>query len=444
MTRLLAALAAASNKFAWTLEEHERREEALEMLPTLLRSEKVHVTEDVLQQLADTYFLCTYAHTQRKHEAKPLILDIFREHLADQGIGNFDLSNTPKRTRKRIAVVTNFFHSRHVLFQVFGKSLTALKTEFECVAVPLEGGIDHYAQEVCFDDVQSVGGQNGYLSAVRAARNMLAGLAPDIILYIDTAMHPLTMFLSTLRLAPRQFVTFGHPAATFSKEIDGFIAPGSLTLREPFAENFLSFPDNDFAIYRPRTVEPEVNPFGERRLIVPTTAHKITYPFLKALKKIQRETDCITHVLGHVKPEEQKALQLKLSFEVPGAVLYPQLMHDSYLALIGSGDAFALTFPFTGFASMQNALVQGVPGAALVPVGAGMEYAQAEFMYRQTGGGALIARDAESFVGNVCSLLKHNLYLKDSLSEANRDWRWSPIYAKESPGIRNVIRGTYE
>src|SRR5688572_27126708 len=145
-------LAAASNEFAFDKTAHDARESALELLPSLL--DQVELNETTLGQLTTIYFLCTYCHTPAKHDVKKAINRVIRRALLQADVQDID-TKPIRKDRPRVLVVTNHFHSTHVMFRVFGKSFAAMKEHFECIALSMASQ-DYITANTCFHRVYQV------------------------------------------------------------------------------------------------------------------------------------------------------------------------------------------------------------------------------------------------------------------------------------------------
>lgn len=461
-------LAAATEKFCFTEAQYRDRERALVMLPEVLDSlDPVLIDAALLDKLTGLYFLCTYAHGVEKHAVKAPIVRLIREHLRNNKINDSIFFNTKHPGKPRVLVITNFFHSAHVLYQVFGKSLIALKERFEVVGLSLDS-VDAVAAQSCFHHLYQADCRSGndYLDQLRKLQRTVSQIAPDFILYIDTAMHPFTLMLSTLRLAPLQATLFGHPAPTFSNAIDGFIcpesflsciagptwqipgfAPGQYTVPD---ERMEPFPDSEFAMFKPR---PEPTPpawwklTGTVRVSIPATLHKVSWPFLNILRQLQEETNCSLHFLGSVDHTKHGELQGRLDDTLNrtgGAILHPTMLHADYMGILGSCDFFTMPFPFNGFASVQNAFVQRVPGVILTSgAGAGMEEKQAQLMNLYAGLGAATRITEKTYLDTAIEMTRKSAFnLRNSLENfygPRQLWRELPLYQEKAPGVANAV-----
>jgi protein O-GlcNAc transferase len=64
------------------------------------------------------------------------------------------------------------------------------------------------------------------------AQEAIAEARLDVLLYTDIGMEPITYFLAFSRLAPLQFVTWGHPVTTGLDSLDGYLSAGAFEPEE--------------------------------------------------------------------------------------------------------------------------------------------------------------------------------------------------------------------
>lgn len=441
-------LSAASNEFAFDKASHDARESAIELLPLLLDNpDALTLNETTLGQLTTIYFLCTYCHTPKKHDVKLAINRVLRKALLAAGIQDIE-AKPVRREKPRVLVVTNHFHSSHVMYRVFGKSLAAMKEQFECVALSMDT-MDFVSANACFHRVYQVNlGLIHWHETMMQLRKLVAEIQPDIILYADIAMHPYCIFLSNLRLAPIQTLIFGHPAPSMSAQMDAFICEegfaGAFNSRTwEGGERMCHFEEDAFSIR-----EPLARPFypdkpTTPRILIPATLHKVTYPFLQSIKTVQQLTDYEIHVMGNT-TQHTEELQERLRVEVPGIVLHPSMHYDQYMKFLGTAEFFMMTYPFSGFWTVADCFAQSLPGVLMD--GAGMEALQGSIMNRRAGNGAYIEHTQEQFISRGIRMaiepdMREGLsfHLGDIYDQAH--WPTLPLYSGRSEGIANTLKG---
>jgi predicted O-linked N-acetylglucosamine transferase (SPINDLY family) len=156
-----------------------------------------------------------------------------------------DLTKPPARSRrpgKRIRIGFRSAHLRdHTVLYLFRSWLTSLdRTRFEvrvygegegdAVTRLLAAEVEHY--RTLPDDV------------VKAAQQLRAD-ALDVLVHLDIGMDPAGQILGSMRLAPVQAVTWGHPVTTGLQAIDWFLSADAMEPEdadEHYSERLLRLP----------------------------------------------------------------------------------------------------------------------------------------------------------------------------------------------------------
>jgi protein O-GlcNAc transferase len=76
-------------------------------------------------------------------------------------------------------------------------------------------------------------------------RSAIGAIAPDVIVYLDLGMHPSTLALAALRLAPVQATLWGHPVTTGLPTLDHFLSPDAMEAggaEAHYTENLVRLP----------------------------------------------------------------------------------------------------------------------------------------------------------------------------------------------------------
>lgn len=131
-------------------------------------------------------------------------------------------SRTRKRTR--LGVYSQYLRD-HTIGRLFGLILPELdRSRFELFVLALSQPNDTISTRIC-------SGVEHFLvvpKLIDEARNFIASLELDILLYPDVGMDRFSYALSFARLAPVQCVTWGHPVTTGMESIDYFITADEL------------------------------------------------------------------------------------------------------------------------------------------------------------------------------------------------------------------------
>ena len=135
-------------------------------------------------------------------------------------VGELAAPAPPARERRRIVYVSSYTFE-HTVTRLFGSLLTHLdRRRFETHLLQLDPTTDTYTDALVAGVAQVHRGPR----EARSWCDLVAALAPDVIVYSDVGMHPLTQGLAALRLAPMQAVLWGHPVTTGLATIDCFLS----------------------------------------------------------------------------------------------------------------------------------------------------------------------------------------------------------------------------
>lgn len=442
-------LSAVCNEHPFTQNMHDMRESALEALPALLNSQHIDLNDTSLDQLMTAYFLCTYCHSKKKHDIKKSINKILRNNMKHHGIEDMEIVSKPKRNPPRALIITNNFTSSHVMYRCFAKSLTAMKKDFECVNLCLH--MTDYEAARCFHRVMQVNySATPYFETLRQLRKLILGIAPDVIVFADIAMHPFGVFLSNLRLAPVQVLLAGHPAPSHSEQIDAFICEDEYEFStDGYTESVVTFPTDQFSINDPLT-GPIVGHKRKNRdtkdIIIPCSIHKVSYPFLKSLRVIQEETGANIHITSNiVKGNEELAEFIKIT--VPNINYYPALHYDKFIELISRMDMFLMPYPFNGFSTILDCFTQAVPGVLMD--GPGIESHQGDVMSNRGGNNNSFVPNhswkEKQYIASAIAMAKNNavrLEFSDNLYMIynTERWRKNSLFSGDSNGIAVTVK----
>ena len=154
--------------------------------------------------------------------------------------------------KTRIGFLSKFI-SRHSVASSFSRIVQALATQEE-FDVALISSHDPQAASVQ-ETYPNFGGEHVHLGGELAqAREQIAALELDILVYLDIGMEPLSYFLAFSRLARAQCVLGGHPVTTGIGALDYFV---SSDLAEPenadshYSEKLVRLPFGCFYFKRP-------------------------------------------------------------------------------------------------------------------------------------------------------------------------------------------------
>lgn len=205
----------------------------------------------------------------------------------------------------------------------------------------------------------------------------------DVLIYPEVGMDPLTAKLASMRLAPVQAATWGHPITTGLPTMDYFLSADAL---EPagaeahYSERLVRLPGLGCS-YAPLTAAPapaDLAALGIREgvpvLLCPGTPFKYTPRHDAVLAAIARrlgECQLVFFTPGHA-PELMARLRARLArgFAAAGldferyGVFVPWQNRPAFYGLMAQADVFLDTLGFSGFNTAMQALECGLPIAA--------------------------------------------------------------------------------
>ena len=359
---------------------------------------------DPYRPMGSTAFHLAY-HGLDNRALQIRIADVYRR-LAPDLAWQAPLPRRPKAGKRiRVGLVSRFFH-RHTIGYLFEGVVRHLdRRRFEAVVFrfpgrpdPVAAAIDEAADRTVTLPVQ-----------VPAARRAIADQHPDILLYPDIGMEPLTYFLAHARLAPVQATTWGHPDTTGIPAMDFYL---SNDLAEPpgaeahYSETLVRLPR--FLMFCHRPAAPAARrraDFGlaaDRRLyICPQSLFKL-HPDIDPLLAGILEQDARAQVVlfegRH--PQWREALQRRLRRTCPAhaarIVFLPRVAEADFTALLRLADAVIDSIHFSGGYTSLLALGSGIP--VVTWPGGFMRGRLTAALYAQMGMDACVARSPAHYV----------------------------------------------
>jgi len=311
----------------------------------------------------------------------------------------------PASGRLRVGVVSRQFRHHsvwHALMRGWFEHLDRDKFELLAFALgPDEDDETGFARSHATAFEQGPRGFEAWAEAIRTSR-------PDVLLYPEVGMDPMTVKLASVRLAPRQFATWGHPETTGLPTVDAFL---SAELLEPpeaqgnYTETLIRLPhlgchvrvDANLAVERPGI--PGLEGSGPL-LICPGTPFKYAPEHDVVLARIARELGrCRLVFFSHGLPELSRRVQGRLAaaFAAEGlnAAEYVRtldwLERPQFLGLLSHAHAMLDTIGFSGFNTALMAAQRGLP--IVTCEGRFLRGRLAAGILRRIGLDALIARD---------------------------------------------------
>ncbi|MEW6204607.1 MAG: hypothetical protein AB1516_04720 [Pseudomonadota bacterium] len=320
--------------------------------------------------VSNIWMLCSYSTSPRKHEIKKHLNQWFKRVHKSKGIqakaagsvrhaGNID--NKPV-----MAVIAETFKSVHAMYRWYAPMIKRLRHDYYMVMVSMKADVDEQSMGL-FDEFIEVPDEEMNLQPV------LNQCTPDIAWFMSVGMRSWGISLANLRWAPLQTMSFGHPASSFSTEMDlAFATPNVYGGAGVISENLLlldSRVSNVAEAHKELKIPPP--PALDESVIsiaVPCNTMKINLGFITALKEIERLSAKPVRFtffpneygVGHLSTEK------RLHGFFPTAVVARRTGYETYLNLLNQHHLALSPFPFGNATSTIDCMVLGLPVISLI------------------------------------------------------------------------------
>lgn len=318
--------------------------------------------------------------------------------------GLTDAAGSPRKQHERLRVLVFTAHThQHSVSRVWRDLLLGLpRDEFELVvANPAVRDDDSTARWKSRADTWLDGAK-----PIAAWRDALVAMAPDVIVYPDIGMEPVSQALASLRLAPVQVATWGHPASSGLPTIDWFL---SSDLAEPgdapahYNETLVRLPGlaTSYRFFDPGPRPPAPPRQHAVRLLCLQNAFKLMPVQDAAFRAIleavpDAELWFVANTRGPALAAFEQRLRRNLGAALADRVtVRPALAYPEYCALLESADLVLDSWGWSGGLTSLDALCLGVP--VLTWPGALMRGRQTLAMLRAIGIPELVADDGDDY-----------------------------------------------
>jgi tetratricopeptide (TPR) repeat protein len=320
--------------------------------------------------------------------------------------------------RVRVGFASAFFHSG-TCGRYFKSWITDLDRErFEVFVYHLWPGMDDIAQAIAAraDHFRTFAANRSRPSLVAPA---IRGDELDVLVYTELGMDVTTFGLAALRLAPRQYAAWGHPATTGHATIDAFVSCAVMESGEAqahYTERLVLLPGIGTRYERPRPPAPGSReqfslPADRTLLLCPQSLWKIHPDNDRLFAEILAANPQVMLVFfggWHPAPIDRFMQRLKLLLDDFGIAIrertrvLPQVGHDDYLRINMLCDAMVDTLHWSGGNSSLDALACSLPVVTLP--GTFMRGRQSAGMLSLLGVPELIAADKADYLAIVARL----------------------------------------
>jgi hypothetical protein len=347
----------------------KRREELLEVHDVF---ENCLIPTESLSTISDAFMYTSYGLRADKHEAKRTISRLFAKTLRHHNVP----LPTPEELAARwdalcasskplMVVGLEAFGSVHAMYRVYAPIMRQLRRKFYLIGISRESEIDDDAKRE-FDEWREIPAAGAGIADIT---RMINEIAPMVMYYPSIGMAVWWVALSSVRLAPLQIMTLGHPATSGSPEIDFVLAEeNTIGDHDLFVEpiRYWSLGANRFVMRDdadlPEPRIPELRE-GPVKVAIPSMVAKLNFDFLELLKKAADETE--TPIEYHFFPNQIGLTLFQTAAEIrdvlPTARIYERSHYNQYMRQMRECDFMVVTYPFGNTNSTLDALHLGLP-----------------------------------------------------------------------------------
>ncbi len=350
---------------------------------------KVAATEAMLPAMSDAYMYSSYGMRADKHDIKAMIHRVFAGFLRERKVKLPKRDQIAQRRRQTlgylpspgehndfkpcILVCTEWFSSLHAMFRCYAPIIRQLKQRFHVVGMGRPQDSDALGR-LEFDEWHDVIDSGANFEAIIDTVNLIA---PDVIYYPSLGMGLWWVAMASVRMAPVQIMTLGHPASSRSPVMDYVLCDeGAIGNPKLFTETIIEYP-NGAGRYLMRPDAPDLAPLIEAKsgsldmmfpsdtlhIAVPAMICKVTAPFMAALKQIS--DGCGRPVVFHFWANMIGVALMQAGRELmawlPNSKIYERCPYADYMTGLSKCDLHLSPFPFGGTNSNIDSMLLGVP-----------------------------------------------------------------------------------
>lgn len=336
-----------------------------------------HLFEDndmpdaLMSAISDMYMYTSYGTRPDKHAPKALIHKLYRRMLTARGLVPLLPMVKQRKLKQRptILIAIDWFSSLHAMYRCYAPSIRQLRKRFKLVGMCREASIDE-AGKAEFDEWHSIPNDGVVLADVIAR---IRKINPDIIYYPSLGMALWWVATASIRLAPIQVMTLGHPASSRSPEMD-YVVCEETSIGDPalFTEKIVEMPLGSARFVHRADLDegyalPNRADVSTIHIAIPSMLCKLNAPFLETLQKIKERA--LRPVVYHFFPNVVSAMLHQTAKEIqaqlPGSFLYERAPYNTYREHLGKCHMQLCTFPFGGTNSNIDAFLLGIPFVAM-------------------------------------------------------------------------------
>jgi len=248
----------------------------------------------------------------------------------------------------------------------------------------------------------------------------------DVLIYPEIGMDPMSIKLASLRLAPVQVATWGHPETTGLPTIDYYLSAEEMEppdAQENYSERLITLP-NLGCFYRPRggkAIDPDLGKLGidleSPLFLCPGMPFKYApqhdWIFAEIARRLGRclfifFTPDVSNLAEKLRQRLEAAF-IRCGLSIDEHVIFiPWLNGPAFDGLLGRADVFLDTIGFSGFNTAMQAVERGIP--IVTREGRFLRGRLASGILKRMGLQELVAGSDEDYISLAVKLIRDGEY----------------------------------
>jgi len=325
--------------------------------------EDVEIVDRDIPLIVNAWMYCSYASSAKKHDIKHFFNRLLERRLTAAGV---EAHPAPRRQvpKPKMLICHERFTYNHAMYRCYAPYIESLRKKFHLIAMADEHCIDDAACGM-FDEVIKLEQPR---PTVKKIVEMINEIQPDIVYYPSLGMSHWTVMLATLRLAPIQIATMGHPATTRSKAIDYVFCKHMDNDTSSLYSEFVLM-GRRISLFAPHSdlpaSLPELLPPSDRvvRIAINSKVMKLSHRLIDICKRLETATSkslefCFFPGERHLYFD---GLCAAIKSQIPSATVFPYMGYVPFLEEIAKCDLALAAFPFGNTNSTVDTCLLGLP-----------------------------------------------------------------------------------
>jgi hypothetical protein len=250
------------------------------------------------------------------------------------------------------------------MYRCFSSWIRPLESRFQTISLAYSSDIDNKAEEL-FDASYRINRDDG----LREILKLIRRIEPDVIYFPSIGMRLFVIMLASMRLAPIQIMTLGHPATSCLDTIDYvYLAKIDGEASSVFTEKTL-IGSSAAELYVPHPNLPDKPPTPTQassttvHIAVNSKLMKLSYRLLEICQRLTQHANVNLNFVFF--PGQKNAVLDGVSAEIrsklPNAKVMPYMSYPELLNELSKCDFSLAAFPFGNANSTVDACLIGIP-----------------------------------------------------------------------------------